>query len=409
MATNSVVVMAFLPTPRQGSEQVMYRDKLFFRFIVLIGLVLLSAFSVAAQATDLNVNKVQSTSFAPSETGQYTFTLNSTKPLDLPAGLEVQVDFPKGYNLVQGDLLAANPGCSLASLQYKEEKDRFYSILTGPTQVTQTATGVRFTLQIAKDAKDSLKPGTNLFLLLPGVINPTQTGAQALTVNLISPAGPRYVANTTVMLGNPPAAAPRNLQVTALNSQQVTANWDPVANADRYHLYFARVPDGHFNLAYDFRRDPNPGEEWLLQETSTVYSGQGNGGLVAGDTYYFKVRAGNEFGYGPFSEIVPVATKEITLLFADPAPGQEVSINSSLKVVFDQAIKISDPDKVQVFKKSNGAPVETNIQVDGAKLVISPLLQPATEYQVVFYGGALESVGNPGVTNPFLDWVFRTY
>ncbi len=388
----------------------MYRDKLFAKIILSVGSVLLCAFSVVVvQAAGLTVNKVQSTSFVPSEVGQYTYILNSTESLDLPAGLEVQVDFPKGYNLVQGDLLGANPGCSLASLQYKEEKDRFYSILTGSTRVTQMATGVRFSLQITKGTKDSLKPGTNIFLLLPGVINSTQVGSQVLTVNLINPNGSRHVANTTVTLGDPPSAAPRNLQVTAVDSQQITANWDPVVNADRYHLYFARVPDGYFNLACDFRRDPNPGEEWLLQETNTVYSGQGNGGLVAGGTYYFKVRAGNEFGYGPFSEIVPVATKEITLLFADPAPVQNISVNSSLKVVFDQAVKISDPDRIQVFKKANGVPVEANIQVDGAKIVISPLLQPATEYQVVFYGGALEAVGKSGVTNPFLDWVFQTY
>lgn len=81
-------------------------------------------------------------------------------------------------------------------------------------------------------------------------------------------------------------AAPANVQASdGTYSDRVRVTWSAVPGAARYEVHRATSRDGTYEL--------------LGETAATTYD---DTGVALGTTYWYKVRAGNVFGYGPFSE-----------------------------------------------------------------------------------------------------------
>ncbi len=81
-------------------------------------------------------------------------------------------------------------------------------------------------------------------------------------------------------------SAPQNVQASdGTFSDRVRITWSPVSGAARYEVHRATSQDGTYEL--------------LGETTSTSYD---DTAVTPGATYWYKVRAWNALGYGPFSE-----------------------------------------------------------------------------------------------------------
>ena len=80
--------------------------------------------------------------------------------------------------------------------------------------------------------------------------------------------------------------APQNVQATdGTYSDRVRITWSPVPGASRYEVHRATSLDGTYEL--------------IGETTATTYD---DTAVTVGTTYWYKVRAWNALGYGPFSE-----------------------------------------------------------------------------------------------------------
>jgi len=80
--------------------------------------------------------------------------------------------------------------------------------------------------------------------------------------------------------------APQNVQASdGTYSDRVRITWDPVPGASRYEVHRATARDGTYEL--------------IGETTATTYD---DTAVTVGTTYWYKVRAWNALGYGPFSD-----------------------------------------------------------------------------------------------------------
>lgn len=379
--------------------------------VVIAAIAFFLIFINTASAGNLTSLDVQSTTFVPGEEGRYTLVFKSSDLINLSVGSSVYVDFPQGFSLIRSSIDSEDPGCTLANIQYKNKpSDKFWSVLQGETSVVEAGGLNRFIFN-PSNANSTVNPDVNVYLVIPGVINKKPAaGTETVALTVYDKDGKDYTGSAPITLGDPPAAEPEGLNVTAVNSTKVNAVWEAVYEADRYQLFYSSDPEGTFIQACDFGKEPDPGQEWSLTGTDCSYSGIGNGGLAAGMTYYFKVRAGNQYGFGPFSQDVAVSMPVVTLKKSSPADNaDDVSTGSVITAVLDQPVKITDVDKIQVYEKSTGSPVtKEQVEAIGTSVNITASLMKSTEYQVVFYNQALESEGNQGVYNRLFGWSFTT-
>ncbi|MDF9408792.1 S-layer homology domain-containing protein [Pelotomaculum isophthalicicum JI] len=376
---------------------------------ILLSLLCFLFFLGSASATDLTSLSVQSSTYVPGQEGRYTLTFKSGEQLNLSVGSYVYVNFPQGFSFVQNSISSEDPGCTLASIQYKNNStDKYWSVLNGDVSVAGDV--YRFIFQPTVSGSVYTNANINIYMVVPGVVNAPAVGTGTVTLSVYGANGNSYTKSASVTLGDPPASAPSNLGVVAANSLKVNATWDTVVGATRYQLLYSSDPEGTYIQACDFGKEPDPGQEWSLTSNSCSYSGTGNGGLEAGKTYYFKVRAGNQYGYGPASQPVAVAIPAVTLQQSTPVDGGYASIGGSITAVFNQPVRITDNDKIQVYEKNTGKPVTKNqVSVDGSTVTISAALSYRTAYQVVFHELALEGTVCQGFYNRLIGWSFTTY
>lgn len=363
--------------------------------------------TTAANAEVFNQLNITANSFVPGDETRYMVKFSASQNLNMSVNKSIYLDLPVQYQLINNSSQDENPGISLASLQYKKPSDKYYSILAGNTQVVQEVYKTR--LQYTPVTSDTIPSGTDIHLIIPGVINPTGQAKATLQLTIKSTDQIEYAGNSEVTFGAAPTEAPQSLTVNASTSLGVDAEWAPVANATRYQLYYSLTHDGYYIQACDFGREPMPGEVWSLTDTACQFSGIGNGGLQAGRTYFFKVRAGNDFGFGAFSPVVQITTPQVQVSAANIS-NNAVGLDpaTALQLSFTEQIKILDADRIQIFEKATGIPIPVTTATYQNKVTLSTNLNYATNYQLVFYEQALEYSEIPGVYNPLLIWNFST-
>ncbi len=374
-------------------------------------------YSLTINAADVTV-----TSLVYGEESRYIFAVTAAEDIKFSAGATVMVDFPKNSSLICNDIENEDPGCTLANVQYKVyASDKYFSFLDGQVSTSTTDTlNQRCSLVLGGKA-NTVPATTKLYITIPGVMNkPAVSSGGAgggsnnnIAVTIQAADGKVFSGTVNKPLGNAPATAPTGLQVTASGSSQISANWNQVEGATRYQLLYSWDPNGTFIQAYDFaRRDPNPDELWpipSLAPTVTASFSGANSGLLGGRTYYFKVKAGNAFGYGPSSEPVAVTTPVISPSTMVPlANASSVSINNPISVTLNQVVTIANKHYIQVYEKATGTPIDSSSSVSGSTVTIQASLKADTQYQVVFFYKALTATANNIVWNESFDWVFTT-
>jgi len=100
-----------------------------------------------------------------------------------------------------------------------------------------------------------------------------------------------------------PPASPKNLNATNDKLHHVYLNWNPVAGAEKYHVYKAEFPDVEF-----IKISPEEGitDLNLIDIDSTLYSYDDNGTAesVEGKAFYYRIKAENADGLSGFSDVV---------------------------------------------------------------------------------------------------------
>lgn len=349
---------------------------------------------------------VVASAMVPGQEARYVINFRADTVLDLSKGASITVEFPPGFKIIADDIYAADPGCTLTRLEYKNPNDRFFAVVKGITEVKKLKNGVKCSFR--PQMEQLVIPAcTELYLTIPGIVNVTTPGNNGLKLIMRDARGNDYQGQGEFSLGLPLKAAPQQVRLIEASSYNVQLAWNPVPGATRYRVVFASQPDGQFISALDFPREPLPGEDWQLVETTHSFSGRGNGGLKPGDTYYFKVLAGNEFGFGAGSDSLRVTLPEIKLLNNqlrdEKQDSPEVPDDNCLMVRVNQPVKIADADGIRVYNKTIGIrvkPVNVTInEADNQAISINAAMPPGQEYLVVFYEGALESQTQPGVCN----------
>ena len=373
----------------------------------------------------INAVDVKATSLVYGEESRYILAVTANDAINLSAGATVMVDFPKKAGLICNDIENENPGCTLVNIQYKAKStDKSFAYLDGQVSTSTTSTETqRCSLALGGNA-NTVPADTKLYITIPGVMNkPAVSGDGSgggnnnnITVTIHAADGKTFLGTVNKPLSNAPANAPTGLQVTALGSSSIDASWSQVEGATRYQLLYSWDPDGTFIQAYDFdRRDPNPDELWSIPapvtttDTATASFSGGNSGLLGGRTYYFKVKAGNDFGYGPNSEPEAVSTSVISPSTMIPlAKASSVTINSPISVTLDQDVTIANKHYIQIYEKATGTPIDSTSSANGSTVTIQASLKADTQYQVVFFYQALTATANNKVWNESFDWVFTT-
>lgn len=384
--------------------------------VMLAVVLLISVFGMSSiNAADLSAVTIKASSLVPGETARYTLSFRTEQPLNLAPGSVIKVEFPTGFTLVCRDIYDQEPACTLTRLEFKNPDDKHYSVVTGETRVNKQSSGsqLEFTLNHASVV---VAPGVDVYLSIPGVINKSSIGSFAARVEVRDAEGAIFSGTARYQLGLPPGTAPRNLCLEGSSSDQVSLAWDPVPEVKRYQVLFSRTIKGQYLQAVDMIREPLPGEVWLLQDTKHSFSGRGNGGLEPGRTYFFKVRAGNDFGFGPYSRPLAVSMPAVNLLHCSPGDKTTAKMHTrrsdDISATLDQQVKVAFKDRIQVYEKVTGLRIiASEIVVDQANphtvRIVAPL-KLGTEYLVVFYEGALESIDKPKVVNKMFGWTFTT-
>lgn len=386
------------------------KQKSFFLISTLVFLFI--AGTSAGKTGGLSSVTVTAASLVPSEETRYIVKFRTEAPLELSKGASIKVELPQGFRITQDDILAADPGCTLAKLEYKSPGDQFYGVVRGVTEVVETSGGVQFTF-IPQTERLVIPARTDIYLTLPGVINPPVTGRNRLDLTIKDTHHALYQGVGQFNLGWPPPAGPRQVRLVEATSREVRLAWDPVPGAERYRVLFSSRPDGYFISALDLAREPNPGEDWQLTDTTHSFTGRGNGGLLPGRTYYFKVEAGNKAGFCTASDILRVTLPAIKL--KNSLSGQQertvVQPGDTPTIELDQPARIADRDALAVYEKSSGIKVEeVQVQIDDADsslLRATGTMQAGREYLVVFHEGALESRVHPKVVNSTFGWTVK--
>lgn len=374
------------------------RGRMLALAVLMLGMMLLPR-PAAAETLQAGVKAL---SLAPQTESRYTITFAAEEQLNLSAGTAVEVTFPQEYSFIQNDIFSGNPGLTLATIQYKNPADKNYSVLDGQVSWVAEGGAKKIRLAIAK-GNNMVEPKVEISLVIPGIVNPAAKGGKELQLKLESCDGKTYGTAVRVEVGDPPSGTPANLRLSAPTSGEIFAVWDAVEGATRYQLVYSRDPQGQFILACDFGKEPLPGEEWLLSGTQACYSGTGNGGLAGGQTYYFKIRAGNDYGYGPYSRAVAVTTPVVKVVGCSAAAiGAASPSSSKLKVKLDQPVKVLDAAKICIYEQDTGNPVsKVEVLAQGEQVVLTAALIPGKQYQVVCYEGALESKVSGRIYNNF--------
>ncbi len=389
-------------------------------FTLLLNAIFMLNIATAAFAGDFINMSVNSTSFVPGEQGRYTLSFKLDNPMDMSVCAYMLVYFPQGFSIVQNPIDSEDPGCALASIQYMLLGDKYYSIIqandkTDPDQANRVTVkeddgSTLFGFEIRNGSNINIAEETDINLIIPGVINKPDTGNGTVTLAVYSADGQQYEDSLDIILGDPPVGVPGGLSVAAEGSSTVEAAWDAVEGASRYQLFYSSEPDGCYIQACDFGKEPAPGQDWSLTDTSVSYSGTGNGGLQPGKCYYFKVRAGNEFGYGQMSGYVEVEMPSVKLVESIPADNTtRVSVGSTISATLNTPLLISDDEKIQIYEASSGTPVvKNNVEADGDTLKIDASLDYGKKYFVVLYEHAVESTDNNNIYNGLVGWSFTT-
>ncbi|CQR73694.1 Fibronectin type III domain protein [Sporomusa ovata DSM 2662] len=383
--------------------------------IVFVAFIMLISVTASTFASDLSSVTVSASSLVPGQEARYTIKFHVDTELDLSKGTRLTVSFSPGFTIKQNDIQAADPGCTLARLEYKNPGERFCAVAYGATSVKKVQDGIQCSF-IPQPEQLVIPANTDLYWIIPGIIPPSSVGLNGLKVVIHDAHGTDYYGAGAFSLGVPPATVPSNLRLVEDSSYKVQLAWEPVPEAKRYRVIFATQPDGQFINALDLSKEPSPGEEWQLTETAHSFSGRGNGGLTPGQTYYFKVQAGNEFGFGPASPVLAVKLPDIKLVTSyprDKEPGIAVlPPGNHLTATVDKPVKIINEQAIRIYEKSSGIRVrQVGITVEEAKgniVNINANLRPGTEYLVAFYEGALASQGNPLICNQTFGWTFIT-
>ncbi len=153
----------------------------------------------------------------------------------------------------------------------------------------------------------TLSPGqsTTVRVLLNDNANSLPPGTHTCTVSFINTTNgcgnaTREVRLTVGQSQQPPREAPtlRSPRHRAAGvSIQPTFEWSPVAGATRYGLYIKDVASGQLVFDSDQLNSPITGTSYTLPQN-----------LEPGRLYRWNMRAGNEAGWGPFSEAVDFFT-----------------------------------------------------------------------------------------------------
>ncbi|MDD3654698.1 MAG: fibronectin type III domain-containing protein [Desulfotomaculaceae bacterium] len=342
--------------------------------------------------------EVRSSNYVPGEQGNYMLFFQMDRTLELSVSASVYADFPHGYELFTKE-------CDWSkAFQYLNPNSQEWTTVSGYAAIE----GSRFLFNITEDNL-LLDPNIQMRLVLSDVLNGPQSGVFELSLTLLETNGNSISKTVDVVLGPSPAEVPSGLALTAVSSLQVNAVWGTVAGADRYQLFFSSEVNENYQPACNNCSSLNT-EEWYLTTPSIEFKGNDYTGLEAGKTYYFKVRAGNQFGYGPFSQPVPVTTLSVKLLQTLPADKEtKVLIKNPVLALFNQKVNVVNPNEIQVAELPYGSLVDSSqISVEERTVVIAVQFEYDTAYQVVFGERALESTVHAAVYNPIFRWTFTT-
>jgi hypothetical protein len=140
----------------------------------------------------------------------------------------------------------------------------------------------------------------------------TSTGSSTASFDAVS------VVNLSVA---PPAAAPGNFSATAVSSSQINLSWSDVAG----------------EAGFKVERSPDGSTGWTqIGTTAAGVLTYSDTGLTASTTYYYRVRATNSGGDGPYSAVASATT------LAPSTPGAPASLTAT--VISSHQINLSWPD-----------------------------------------------------------------
>jgi hypothetical protein len=180
-------------------------------------------------------------------------------------------------------------------------------------------------------------------------------------------------SSTQTALTKPPT--PVGFVATAIGLSSFTANWSAATSATSYFLDVA-TDEGFTSLLIGYN------------DLAVAGTSQSITGLISNTVYYYRVRAYNNSGYTPSSDVIATSTlttepvaQPTALLLTDPT-------TSSIGLSFTEAL--GNPTGYIILMKSGSSP--TDIPIDGVTYAVGSALGSS---QVVFYG----SFNSLGVLN----------
>jgi PKD repeat protein len=207
----------------------------------------------------------------------------------------------------------------------------------GTITVDFTATGTFgagnvFTVQLS-NASGSFASPTNL----TPTLSATTPASMTVTIPGVTPAGTGYrvrvvASNPVITIGTPnttdlsiitaPSVAPTVLPATAVVCNGFTANWTAVSGATDYEL---EVDDDML-----FGSPITGGPITVSAAASYVITG----GLSSSTTYYYRVRAKNTCGNGPFSTAMTTTTAACPTITTGSISGSPFCAGASVTIPF---------------------------------------------------------------------------